>query len=126
MTIFPCESSFATSTYCNSSDFVHGLPQLLQLCSKFLEQSFDFFRHDSFPQISGNPPMLTFVKKIFFSFIMNLNEVCKERYILDVILLYIVTRLNSVYIYSKNMFWFLSVLMLSVPLFHVILGIMTY
>ena len=44
------------------------------------------YRHDSFPPISGNPPMLTFVKTIFFSFIINLNEVCKVRYILDVIL----------------------------------------
>ena len=39
--------------------------------------------------ISGNPLMVTFVKKkkiFFFSFIINLNELCKVRYILDVIL----------------------------------------
>ena len=44
------------------------------------------YRHDSFPPISGNPPMVTFVKTIFFSFIINLNKLCKVRYILDVIL----------------------------------------
>ena len=35
----------------------------------------------------------------------------------------IVTSLNSIYTCSKNLFWFLSVLMLSVLLFHFILGI---
>ena len=42
--------------------------------------------HDSFPP--GNPPMLTFGKTFFFPFIINLNEVCKVRFILDVILHY--------------------------------------
>ena len=39
--------------------------------------------------ITGNLLMVTFVKKkknFFFSFITNLNELCKVRYILDVIL----------------------------------------